>query len=135
MNRLLAIPFIPNSLIPELVIDAEVKFNDLTLSFYNIAQQMEPYGPENMRPVFIARNVVDTGQSKIVKEQHIKFCLKQDNNVFTGFAFSMAPKFPLLKSKQPLDVVFTLEENEWNGQKTLQLKICDFRMSDQVNID
>ncbi|MDB5247938.1 MAG: recJ [Segetibacter sp.] len=119
----------PNSLVPELVIDAEVSFSDLTMSFYNIIHQMEPYGPENMRPVFIARNVRDSGNSKLVKEQHIKFCLKQNNCSFKGIGFNMAQKFPLIESKKPLDVVFTLEENEWNGQKSLQLKVCDFRLS------
>ena len=88
---------------------------------------MEPYGPENMRPVFIARNVMDTGNSKVVKEQHIRFCLKQNNCSFKGIGFNMADKFSLIESKKPLDIVFTLEENEWNGQKTLQLKVMRFQ--------
>jgi single-stranded-DNA-specific exonuclease len=122
----------PDSLTPELVIDAEVSFKDLTLSFYKIIHQMEPYGPENMRPVFVVRNVVDSGNSKLIKEQHIKFCLKQNNNSFKGIGFNMAEKFYLIESKKPLDVVFTLEENEWNGQKMLQLKIHDFRLSEEA---
>ncbi|HEY1018046.1 MAG TPA: single-stranded-DNA-specific exonuclease RecJ, partial [Sediminibacterium sp.] len=56
-------------LIPEIIIDAEISFTDITPSFFSILAQMEPFGPENMRPVFIARNVMDTGFSKIVKEQ------------------------------------------------------------------
>jgi len=122
----------PDSLVPEIVIDAEVSFKELTMSFYNIIQQMEPYGPENLRPVFVARNVVDSGNSKLVKEQHIRFCLKQNNYSFKGIGFNMADKFALIESKKPLDVVFTLEENEWNGQKSLQLKVCDFRISEKV---
>lgn len=117
---------LPESLTPVLIIDAEVSFADLTLSFYRIINQMEPYGPENMRPVFIVRNVTDSGNSKLIKEQHIKFCLKQNNSSFKGIGFNMAEKFHLIESKKPLDVVFTLEENEWNGQKMLQLKVCDF---------
>jgi single-stranded-DNA-specific exonuclease len=119
-----------DSLIPEIVIDAEVSFKDLSLSFYNILHQMEPYGPENMRPVFVVRNVVDSGNSKVVKEQHIRFCLRQNNCSFKGIGFNMAEKFALIETKKPLDVVFTLEENEWNGQKTLQLKVVDFRISE-----
>lgn len=119
----------PDSLIPEIVIDAEVSFNELTLSFYNIIHQMEPYGPENLRPVFLVRNVVDSGNSKVVKDQHIRFCLKQNNCSFKGIGFNMAGKFSLIESKKPLDVVFTLEENEWNEQKSLQLKVVDFRLS------
>src|SRR5215210_5328759 len=120
----------PDSLAPLLIIDAEVSFTDLTFSFYKILHQMEPYGPENMRPVFMVRNVMDTGNSKLIKEQHIKFCLKQNNCSFKGIGFNMAEKFPLIESKKPLDVVFTLEENEWNEQKTLQLKVHDFRLAE-----
>ncbi|HKG69567.1 MAG TPA: single-stranded-DNA-specific exonuclease RecJ [Segetibacter sp.] len=120
----------PDSLAPLLIIDAEVSFTDLTFSFYKILHQMEPYGPENMRPVFMVRNVMDTGNSKLIKEQHIKFCLKQHNCRFKGIGFNLAKKFHLIESKRPLDVVFTLEENEWNEQKTLQLKVHDFRLAE-----
>lgn len=114
-------------LIPELPIDAEIQFRDIHPTFYSIISQMEPFGPENLRPIFIARNVTDTGYSKIVKEQHIKFSLKQQSTVMGGIGFGMADKFPLLESKQPLDVVFTVDENEWNGNKQLQLKLIDLR--------
>ena len=86
---------------------------------------MEPFGPENMRPVFIAKNVLDTGYSKIVKEQHIRFVVKQDKYSFTGIGFNLAAKFELLKNR--VDIVFTLDENEWNGSTSLQLKVIDLR--------
>lgn len=121
-----------DSLIPEIVIDAEVSFSEITLSFYNIIHQMEPYGPENLRPVFVVKNVVDSGNTKLVKEQHIRFCLKQNNCSFKGIGFNMADKFTLIETKKPVDVVFTLEENEWNGQKNLQLKVIDFRLSEHA---
>jgi len=120
----------PHLLIPEIVIDAEVGFSNLTRSFYNIICQMEPFGPENMRPVFITRNVLDTGYSKIVKEQHIKFVVKQDNYVFKGIGFNMADKFYLLQLNKPLDIVYTLDENEWNGEKHIQIKVIDMRVSE-----
>ncbi len=119
----------PSLLIPEIVIDAEVSFADLKQSFYNILFQMEPFGPKNMRPVFIARGVTDNGWSKIVKEQHIKFSLLQDNNIMSGIGFGMAHKFPLLQSKKPIDIAFTLDENDWQGVKSLQLRVIDFRLS------
>jgi single-stranded-DNA-specific exonuclease len=118
-----------NSLIPEIIIDAEIQFSDLKPSFYNILCQMEPFGPDNMRPVFIARNVVDQGWSKVVKDQHIKFSLLQNDIIFSGIGFNMAPKFPILQDKKPIDLVFTLEENDWNNQKSLQLKVIDIRTS------
>ncbi len=114
-------------LIPEIIIDTEISFADLTQNFYNIICQMEPFGPENMRPVFIAKNVLDTGYSKIVKELHIRFVVKQDKFSFTGIGFNLAEKFPLLK--KPVDLVFTLDENEWNGSTSLQLKVIDLRSS------
>jgi single-stranded-DNA-specific exonuclease len=119
----------PELLIPEILIDANVSFKNLTKSFYNILTQMEPFGPHNNKPVFIAKNVDDTGYSKIVKEQHIRFVVKQDNIIFTGIGFNMAEKFHLLQFKKPMDVVFTLDENEWNGEKSLQLKIIDFGLT------
>jgi len=120
----------PELLIPEIVIDSEINFSDIQWPFYNILQQMEPFGPENLRPVFVAKKVWNTGYSKIVKEEHIKFSLKQNNTVFTGIGFKMADKFPLLQMNKPLDVVFKIDENEWNGNKTLQLRMIDFRLSD-----
>ncbi len=115
-------------LIPEIIIDTEISFADLTKSFYQIICQMEPFGPENMRPVFVARNVTDTGYSKIVKEKHIRFVVKQDKFSFTGIGFNLAEKFDLLK--KPIDLVFTLDENDWNGNISLQLKVIDLRSSE-----
>lgn len=120
----------PHLLIPEIVIDAEIGFKNITKSFYNILTQMEPYGPENLRPVFISKNVFDTSWSKIVKELHIRFVLKQDNIVITGIGFNMAEKFHLLQMQKPIDIVYTIDENEWNGETTLQLKVIDFRLSE-----
>ncbi len=124
----------PHLLIPEIIIDAEIDFKNITKSFYNIITQMEPYGPENLRPVFITKNVYDTSWSKIVKELHIRFVLKKDNVVLTGIGFNMAEKFHLLQMQKPVDIVYTIDENEWNGETNLQLKVIDFRISEtQLN--
>lgn len=117
----------PELLIPEILIDSELQFKDIKQAFYNIICQMEPFGPENMRPVFVVKNVTDSGYSRVVKEQHIRFSLRQDNILFNGIGFNMAQKFHLLQQKKPVDVVFTLDENEWNNSKHLQLKVIDFR--------
>lgn len=122
----------PELLIPEQLIDAILPFRDIGQVFYNIICQMEPFGPENLRPIFLAQQVTDTGYSKIVKEQHIKFSVKQEHTVLGGIGFGMADKFPLLQSNVPVDIVFTLDENEWNGNKQLQLKVIDFRASPQT---
>jgi len=117
----------PELLIPEIIIDAEITLKDIKQSFYDIICQMEPFGPENLRPVFVVKKVTDSGWSKIVKEQHIRFSIKQDNMTITGIGFGMADKFRLLE--QPVDIVFTIDMNEWNGERSLQLMVIDFRFS------
>ena len=119
----------PDLLIPEIIIDTEINFNDITPSFYKILCQMEPFGPDNLRPVFITRNVLDTGYSKIVKEKHLRFVVKQNGVTLTGIGFDLAGKMPLLGSGKPVDLVYKLEENEWNGQKSLQLRVIDVKQS------
>jgi len=120
----------PDLLIPEIVIDAEISVKDIRRPFYDIMCQMEPFGPDNLRPVFLSRRVLNTGFSKIVKEQHIRFVLRQDGITITGIGFGMADKFPLLTSNKPLDIVYKIDENEWNGEKNLQLKVIDVRLSE-----
>lgn len=117
-------------LIPEINIDAEIKLSAINMSMYNIICQMEPFGPDNMRPVFLAKNITDTGYSKIVKDLHVRFVLKDNNKTFTGIGFNMADKFHLIEEGKPFDIVFTIDENEWNGDTTLQLKVIDIRQSD-----
>lgn len=120
----------PSSLIPRIEIDAEINFDCIKPTFYNILTEMEPYGPENMRPVFLCRNVCDKGYSKIVKEEHIRFVLSQNNFSFTGIGFNMAKKFSKMAKSAPLDIIFTIDENEWMGEKNLQLRVIDFDVYD-----
>lgn len=117
----------PEQEIPEIKIDAPIQFSDIKQSFFNILQQMEPFGPENMRPVFLATRVRNKGYSKLVKDQHIKFSLSQNNITFNGIGFNMPQLFPLVDSGDWLDVVFTIDENEYNGNTSLQLKVLDVK--------
>jgi single-stranded-DNA-specific exonuclease len=89
---------------------------------------MEPFGPENVRPSFIVRKAIDSGFSKIVKEEHLRFSLRQNGVTLTGIGFGMANKYPLLSKY--VDIVFKIDENEWNGNKTLQLRVIDLRLSE-----
>lgn len=120
----------PSHLIPEIVIDAVISLKDIRNSFYSILCQMEPFGPDNLRPVFLARRLYNSGYSKIVKEDHIRFSLREEQTTITGIGFGMAEKFSLLENQSPVDVVFTIDENEWNDTKTLQLRVIDFRASE-----
>ncbi|HRH59445.1 MAG TPA: single-stranded-DNA-specific exonuclease RecJ [Chitinophagaceae bacterium] len=117
----------PQLLIPQITIDAEIKFSDITIPFYNIIMQMEPFGPDNMRPVFITRKVTETGFSKIVKEKHVRFVLRQGSYNFTGIGFNLAEKFHLLQKDAEIDIVYTIDINEWNGEKNLQLRVIDYK--------
>lgn len=119
----------PDLLVPEIVIDTEIQLKDITPAFFNILRQFEPLGPENLRPVFLVRNVVDSGYSRLVKDEHIKFSVKQgrSHNSLTGIGFYMSEKFHIVSSKQPFDMAFTIDENEWNGKMNLQLKVIDIR--------
>jgi single-stranded-DNA-specific exonuclease len=117
-------------LVPEITIDTPIRFSSIQYPFFNILRQMEPFGPENMNPIFVAEKLTDTGYSKIVKDEHIRFVLRQDNITLNGIGFYMKDKFDLLLQKKPIDVAFTIEENEYQGNKTLQLKVVDFRISE-----
>lgn len=117
-------------LVPGIPIDASIHFPEITRGFYGTIQRMEPFGPLNMRPVFITRQAGDIGFSKIVKEEHIRFDLQQHAVRLNGIGFNMAHKFPLLKMGKPVDIVYTIDDNEWNGNKNLQLKVIDIRLSE-----
>jgi single-stranded-DNA-specific exonuclease len=118
---------LPDQLIPEIIIDQEIRIGDITNSFYSILCQMEPFGPENLRPVFIIRNVKDTGYSKIVKEEHIRFSVTDGQSTISGIGFGLAAKFPLLQLHKPIDIACTLDENEFNNHRSLQLRVIDIR--------
>ena len=122
----------PRFLIPELEVDAVADFRDLDFQTYRIIEQMEPFGPENYKPVLVSQLVYETGYSKLLKEKHLRLFLRQGDQIFSGIAFNMADKWELVNSGQPLNVAYTLDVNEWNGEKKLQLKILDIKESVRV---
>jgi len=114
------------SILPRIEIDAALDFDDITPSFIRILKQFEPFGPNNMRPVFLTEGVHNI-QSTIVKEQHIRFVVGHKGITLSGIGFGMAAKFPIIEQGFPFDVVYTLEENEWKGNTTIQLRVIDIR--------
>ena len=118
-----------DALIPEIIIDTEIKLSDISMGFYKLICQMEPFGPDNMRPVFITRKVMDSGFSRVLKEQHIRFVVKQGDKIVNGIGFNMAEKFSLLQMNEPLDIVYTLDINEWNNETNIQLRVIDLKLS------
>lgn len=121
------------SLFPEIQIDAEIYLKDITVSFNKIIQQFEPFGPTNLQPVFISKKVRDkNGACRIVKEDHIRFVVEQENmpGSITGIGFGLSEKFPIIQSGEPFDLVYHIAENEWQGNKSLQIKVLDIKLSD-----
>jgi single-stranded-DNA-specific exonuclease len=118
------------TLIPEIEIDADIGFNELTPKFMRILKQFAPFGPGNMSPVFRTDGVKDTGRSRIVGKNHLKLELEQENfpgMAFSGIAFQQGDHFEWIKSGKPFSICYHLEENEWQGKVSLQLNVKDIR--------
>ena len=90
-------------------------------------EQLAPFGPQNMRPVFRTNNVLDSGHSKAVGKDgsHLRLSIQTESSPMIGIAFSQANFLNHIQSKKPFDLVYTLDKNEWNGQTSLQLKVKD----------
>ncbi len=114
-------------LTPEITINAILPLDNISMNFYQIISQMEPFGPDNMRPVFIAQKVYDTGYTKIVKDQHISCSFKQGKNTIRGIGYNMPQHLDVIKSGKPFDIVFQLQLNEWQGTQSVQLQIMDIK--------
>ena len=114
-------------LTPEITINAVLPLDNISMNFYQIISQMEPFGPDNMRPVFIAQKVYDTGYSKIVKDLHISCSFKQGKNTIRGIGYNMPQHLDVIKSGKPFDIVFQLQLNEWQGTQSVQLQIMDIK--------
>lgn len=117
-------------LVPEISIDAKIKLNNISSKFFKVLKQFAPFGPENMAPVFMTENVVDTGYASIVGKNHLKLSLVHpDISGFpvAGIAFQQGDKLPVVQSGKPFSICYHVEENEWNGHVSLQLNIKDIK--------
>ena len=124
---------LPEQKTPVLTYDLMLPVEEVNHKLYRIVAQMAPFGPKNMRPVFCSTNCVDTGQSKVVgKDQsHLRLTLQTANGPLLGIGFGMANHFEYIKSGEAFDLLYTLDENEWNGTISLQLKIKAIRPKEQ----
>ncbi len=119
-----------DQLTPEIIINAAIALDDISMQFFQIISQMEPFGPENMRPIFIAKGVYDTGYTKLVKEQHISFNVTQGKTNVRGIGYNMPEHMKIIKSGKPFDLVFQLQLNEWQGNTTVQMQVLDIKTSE-----
>ncbi len=113
---------------PEIEIDAELDLNKINKKFINILKQFAPFGPENLSPIFISKNVTDSGFARIVGANHIKLKVvtdKYSNNSYDAIAFQLGEYLPLISKGVPFNICYHIEENEWAGNITIQLNIKD----------
>ena len=121
---------LPEQRIPSKSYDIEITLDKITLKFHRIMAQMAPFGPGNMRPVFLTKDCLDGGRTKAVGEDqsHLKIEVRDESkSTISGIGFGMANYISKIKSMNPFDILYTLEENEFRGEKSLQLKLKDIK--------
>lgn len=121
-----------HELTPEIEIDSELPLEVITPKFMRILKQFAPFGPGNMSPIFLTRKIVDSGESKIVGKNHLKFKVaspEKYDRQFSAIAFQQGQHWQKMKKMMPFDICYHLEENHWNGKTTLQLNIKDIKFS------
>jgi single-stranded-DNA-specific exonuclease len=115
-------------LIPQVSIEAKIELKDIDYKFFRILSQFAPFGPENMSPVFLSKNVYVSGNAGLVGGNHVKMHIMQPGSAaFSCIAFNQAELLPLLKPGVPFDVCYTIEENIWREQRSIQLNIKGIR--------
>ena len=122
----------PEMLIPVVEIDTEIKLSDITPRFFRILKQFQPFGPGNLAPVFLTENVVDNGTGGLVgaTREHLKLNLIQEEDPYTVFpaiAFNQAQHYDKISDGYAFDICYNVDENEFRGNITLQLKIKDIK--------
>lgn len=114
---------------PEISIDAEINLDEVTPKFFRILKQLEPYGPQNMKPVFMSSGLRDNGYGKKVgaDETHLKLNIFQgsDQKTYNAIGFSMGEKHQITTNGNSFKAVFNIDENHWNGNTSLQLLLKD----------
>ena len=122
---------IPEQLIPQIEVDSPLVFKNIDDKFFRILKQFEPFGPDNMRPVFHTQNVMDTGYGKLVgiDQKHIKLTLFDQSSKakHNAVGFNLSHHFPIVKSRKTFDICYTVEENHFRGNVSLQLSLKDLK--------
>jgi single-stranded-DNA-specific exonuclease len=124
-----------DQLVPRVFIDIELSFSEINEDFFKTMSQFQPFGPENMSPVFVSRNVFDTGSGRMVGSsgEHLKLDLCQESTgqkSFSAIAFNQANHFEYIKGGNPFEICYSLEMNEFRGNKNLQLNVRDIKTPD-----
>ncbi|WKN33438.1 single-stranded-DNA-specific exonuclease RecJ [Porifericola rhodea] len=118
-----------DQLIPLVNIDTKINLSDITPKFYNVVKQFAPFGPGNMRPIFMSDYLMVYGYPQILKEQHLKFSVRQEGSqkVYNAIGFGMAHYYEIVLEGKPFQMAYNVEENHYNGNTSLQLMIRDIK--------
>ena len=118
-----------DQLTPKINIDMVIDINNVDDKLYRIIKQFAPFGPKNLSPIFISKGVIDNGYGKQVGEDktHLRINAKRNKGAIAGIGFGMGEYFEMIKDNQTFDVCYSIDENEWNGKKTLQLRLRDIK--------
>jgi single-stranded-DNA-specific exonuclease len=116
-------------LIPQIEIDTKISLDNIGKKFFEVLNQMEPFGPQNLPPVFYADKLFLAGSLNVIKDKHLKFSVKQEDNrsTFDCIGFGLGHYADQLSSDILMKMAFTIEINEFQGRKTLQLNIKDIK--------
>jgi single-stranded-DNA-specific exonuclease len=120
----------PDLLTPEITIDTEINFADITPKLTRILKQFEPFGPQNMTPLFLTKDVRDTGYGKPLgqEDEHLKLFVKQnDSEGISAIGFGLGNKMDSIRNQKPFQILYSIDENEWKGKVSLQLTIRDIK--------
>jgi single-stranded-DNA-specific exonuclease len=121
----------PEQLIQQIQIDAELRLSQIEPKFFRVLNQFAPFGPENMSPVFLTKNVYVSGNAGLVGANHIKMTvIQQEAPGFDSIAFNQGEYLPKLKKDVPFDICYSIEENIWRERRTIQLNIKGIRFTD-----
>ncbi|MCA1757025.1 MAG: single-stranded-DNA-specific exonuclease RecJ [Bacteroidales bacterium] len=121
---------------PRVEVDIEIGFDQISIDFFTLLNRFQPYGPLNMAPVFLTRNVEDTGKGRVVGagDEHLKLELCSEatgTGTVPAIAFGLGNMKDIIYSRTPVDIVYTIEMNEFRGTRTLQINIKDIRPSSE----
>ena len=122
---------------PIVDVDSEINFSQITPKFFRILKQFQPFGPGNSAPVFLTKNVYDDGNGRKVGPggQHLKLELIQESQPYhqiSAIAFNMASLFEHIRNGNPIDICYSVVENYYRGNSTIQLRIKDMRERDVI---
>ncbi|MCL4706288.1 single-stranded-DNA-specific exonuclease RecJ [bacterium] len=113
---------------PRLLIDGEIEFSDINERFMKFLKVMAPYGPQNMRPVFVSRGLRVVGNPQIVGNNHLRFNVMQGNKRLDCIGFNLGDlRARLIDGRSDVDLAYLVEENTWQGRTTIQLRVKDIR--------